>query len=237
MISNDLDWLLNSTEYEINKGSIPLLDNENEHTLLGGSSFVRVTRKTDLPYYVEKSKYSIFSDKVDLLPGSIIVVDLAFLFEHTGIYVGNDKVVELHGDGSINLISINNFIKGGYKILGKSLSLRTGVNIYTASFMGKPIASQNVIDRAMELVNLNIDIQYHIFKNNCHMFSGYCFTGKNFQKNTDCSLFTGLTKKIIDSTIPISTQSTWLGSLFNNKYPGSNYSKHDLTGFSWSLAK
>ncbi|SUC35063.1 Uncharacterised protein [Providencia rustigianii] len=197
MADKDLDWLLKSSESDINKGSISLTPNEIKSPSLAMSNPLGYSR-IQLPYYKEKATYSLLSgliNQVDLLPGAIIVTDLLFVAEHTGVYVGDGNVVELYGDGSINLISINDFLNGGYK--NNDISPRTGINIYTATYDGKCIASKKVAERALDLKNefTGKKIDYYLFKNNCHMLSGYCFFGEGFQKNTDCALFQGLTKK------------------------------------------
>lgn len=235
MVDRDLDWLLKSSESDINKGSIPLTPNEAKLSSLTMSNPLG-NNKIQLPYYAEKATYSLLSglkNQVNLVPGTIIVTDLLFVAEHTGVYVGDGSVVELYGDGSINLISIKDFLNGGYK--NNDISPRTGINIYAATYSGKCIASKRVAERALNLKNkfTGKKIDYHLFKNNCHMFSGYCFFGEGFQKNTDCALFKGLTKKIIDSTIPrTDKKASFWRELF--KYEeDSPYSRNDLNKFSW----
>lgn len=249
MKDSDLDWLLNSSESEINKGSIKLDQNEVGLSQLATSNVVSSKNKQSA-YYEIKAKYSLFSglkNQVDLIPGAIVVTDLLFKFEHTGVYVGNGNIVELHGDGSINLISIDDFINGGYK--SNDTSFRTGINIYTATYDGKCIASEEVASRALNIKDrlTGKKIPYHMLKNNCHMFSGYCFYGKNFQKNTDCALFSGLTKKIINCTlIPEVDEkvsfwnfsSIWdLLPTWDPPFEDYKYSSKELNRFCWTQVK
>lgn len=253
MTISDIDWLLNSSVEEINSGSISLpLVEENNTSIVSLSTSFAVKNPTSVedPYYIKRSKfsslYSIFDEPIILKPGSVIVVSLAFFIEHSGIYIGNDQVVELYGDGSINLISLKEFLYGGYK---GDFSPRTGINVFAASYQNEVIYSEEIALRAKELIGKTIP--YNIFKNNCHMFSGYCFTGKNFQKNTDCKYFYGLTKKIMDSTIkekekvltsPLDKNIDvwksgfdWLFKEYN--YLNGGFSKNDINDFSWKIVK
>lgn len=198
-VDADLNWLRNSKAYDVNRGAIHLdVSNSKSDTGFKSAQFATSSPSyRQRPYYVEYAKLpftsGIFDDLVDLVPGCIVAVRLGAFLEHTGVYVGNNKVVELYGDGSINLISTEDFISGSYK---KGFPVRTAVDLYTACFNDKPVASEVVALRALKLVNSRLP--YHILKNNCHMLSGFCFSGRNFQENTDCKFFRGLTKKIID---------------------------------------
>lgn len=42
-----------------------------------------------------------FQGKVTPLPGSVIICDLMDVVEHSGIYIGNNKIVHLSGSGRI----------------------------------------------------------------------------------------------------------------------------------------
>ena len=44
--------------------------------------------------------------------GSVVKTRLMGGFDHTGIYLGKDKIVELCGDGDIRIVSHKKFIKG-----------------------------------------------------------------------------------------------------------------------------
>lgn len=237
--NNDLDWLLNSSSEEINRGSISLMDT----SMASGnftSGFVN-PNKYKLPYYIEASEYSsigsIFCDPVSLEPGSIVVVSLGTFLDHTGIYVGNNEVIELFGNGHIRSISFDHFLFGGEK--EGDFSPRTGLDVFTATYKDKVIHSEDIKNRAIQLKNKKI--KYDILKNNCHMMSGYCFSGRDFQKNTDCKFFSGLTKKIMDTVCDknetenenTSILSMFLGDIYHSN--SSNTSKK--TYFSWKKAK
>ncbi|WPA93291.1 hypothetical protein QS795_005845 [Providencia zhijiangensis] len=202
-------------------------------------------------YYDDKSRLSFtrnfLKDEVDLVPGCPVVVKLALIVEHSGIYVGDDKVIELYGDGTINLVSTKKFLFGAYK---QDIPLRTGINIYTPCFDGEVIYFKDAVSRALEIHNQTIE--YHIRKNNCHMMTGYCLDGINFQKNTDCNTFASLTKKIMDlklSTINASKKSGFWHKLSNSineirtsqfpkdVYYCGDFALNDINRFSWQPAK
>lgn len=236
--NNDLNWLLNSSSEEINRGSISLM---NESMASGNSiSSVFNSNVYESPYYVTASKYSsissIFCDPVSLEPGSIVVVSLGVFLDHTGIYIGNNEVIELFGNGHIRSISFDHFLSGGEK--KGDLSPRTGLNVFTATYQNKVIHSEDIKNRAMQLKNKKIE--YSIFKNNCHMMSGYCFQGRGFQKNTDCKSFTGLTKKIIDTVCGENKNTEFLsnfpGKIFHPNIPKKINFPWTKTDFSWKKA-
>lgn len=246
MFSDDANWLLNSSVEDINKDSISLSSSSlNKVSILSDSSFVANKSLPRPAYYIRRSEFSsfsvstIFGSPASLMPGSIVVVGLGFFLEHTGVYIGNNQVVELYGDGSINLISLREFLMGGYK---SDISPRTGLGVFTACYKGKVIASEKVAFRAKELIGKRIE--YHILKNNCHMFAGYCFSGKDFQKNTDCTFFRGLTKKIIDSTLVRKLEGKsvldifrFMGGLDESCSSNGGFSESDLNEFSWKFVE
>ncbi len=109
-----------------------------------------------------------YVDKALLSAGSIIYCDLLRgLFKHSGVYVGDGKVVELVPGGVIRLVSIDDFSKIG--------RCRTGGYIFVACFGGTPISSDVFANRAYGyLGNKN---GYNIFNENCHIFTANCITG------------------------------------------------------------
>jgi len=113
--------------------------------------------------------------------GSVVKVALSLpLADHSGIYIGDDKIVELaniNGTATIRIVSSEHFKEGDDKIS------RIGSSIYVAckkNRNGKCIAmgSQDIADRAKAAVGETS--QYSLFFNNCHMFTEYCITGKKY---------------------------------------------------------
>jgi hypothetical protein len=138
---------------------------------------------------------SFFKDDVRLVPGAIVAVSLAFVLEHTGIYIGEGEFIELYGDGSINKVNKKEFIEGAYR--NNDFPLRTGMNVYVATLSGEPIVVRQAKERAMKLYDEVKQIPYSVLANNCHMFTGFCVFGKDFQQNYGCRFFTNLTTNLI----------------------------------------
>ena len=206
-IDNDINWLMNNVNGS-NSSSIDLKSPKKNSTdfLTASSLFVPprvyvpeislLTQKAELNF----SKNIIFNTPVNLEVGSIIAVKLGLIFEHTGIYIGDGQVIELYGDGSINQITLKQFMFGAYKDNPSLLDIvaRTGLNIYTACHKGNILSDHTAAERATLLKARYQKIDYHILNNNCHMFSGFCLFGQKFQENHGCRFFTNLTQNIVD---------------------------------------
>ena len=206
-IDNDINWLMNNVNGS-NSSSIDLKSPKKNSTdfLTASSLFVPprvyvpeislLTQKAELNF----SKNIIFNTPVNLEVGSIIAVKLGLILEHTGIYIGNGQVIELYGDGSINQITLKQFMFGAYKDNPSLLDIvaRTGLNIYTACHKGNILSDHTAAERATLLKARYQKIDYHILNNNCHMFSGFCLFGQKFQENCGCRFFTNLTQSIVE---------------------------------------
>ena len=206
-IDNDINWLMNNVNGS-NSSSIDLKSPKKNSTdfLTASSLFVPprvyvpeislLTQKAELNF----SKNIIFNTPVNLEVGSIIAVKLGLVFEHTGIYIGDGQVIELYGDGSINQITLKQFMFGAYKDNPSLLDIfaRTGLNIYTACHKGNILSDHTAAERAILLKSRYKKIDYHILNNNCHMFSGFCLFGQKFQENCGCRFFTNLTQSIVE---------------------------------------
>ena len=122
---------------------------------------------------------NVFYDKVEPCVGSVVKVDLVGgLAVHSGIYVGDGKIVEvtnIDGAAAVRRVSTTEFINGpgGF--------FRTGVYIYVACKKARngtcvPMGAQGIADRA----NAAVDhvSTYDLVTNNCHLFTEYCVTGE-----------------------------------------------------------
>lgn len=123
---------------------------------------------------------NVFFDRVRPLPGSILKVDLGLnpvdSMCHTGIYVGDDRIVEMTNDdgiGTIQVVTPDHFLN--YSLW------RTGVYIYVACGRkrGKyyPLADPLVAERALKAVGRRTN--YNLLLDNCHLFAEHCITGRN----------------------------------------------------------
>src|SRR5690606_3610043 len=121
----------------------------------------------------------IFRDPVTPIRGSILYTDLAFGFaEHSGIYIGNNRIIELNKHGDIAEVSPEEFISGG-----------TGLNIYV-SCKGEQAVGSEIAACNAEFY-LGGRRNYSFLMDNCHQFVASCFTA-----NTDnaCNFLTLLKK-------------------------------------------
>jgi len=138
---------------------------------------------------------NVFCDIVKPQIGSIVKVDLvgsSYLSEdvcHTGVYIGNDEIVELtqndNGDAEIRTVSAEEFIEGDAPLP------RTGCFIYVACSKRKngdcyALGGQKIADRAKEAAGLEWQGKYSLSDNNCHIFCQYCITGR--KKGASCLL-------------------------------------------------
>lgn len=104
-------------------------------------------------------------DKVVPKKGSVLYCDLAFgTASHSGIYVGNNRIVQLSGSGRIEKVSPKKFIDGG-----------TAVSIYVSCREDEAVGSAQVAKRARSLVGSRR--AYNVVMDNCHQFSAGCLTG------------------------------------------------------------
>lgn len=137
---------------------------------------------------------TIFYDHLQPKVGSILYVKLIGLPnsfigtpEHTGVYIGNNNIVEVHGSGEIKCVTIQEFL--GYDSL-----VRMGIYAYILTDEnGMVLADPEIAARAK--ARIGEKIKYNLLDNNCHMFTSYCITGDIH--NTD-STFLELTWAVKD---------------------------------------
>ena len=111
------------------------------------------------------------SMRVKPILGSIVYCNLLLTTEHSGIYIGNNKIVHLNRHGSIEIVSPQEFISG------------TPANaIYVSCNNGKPVGSELVAERARNFVGFRRD--YNVLFDNCHQFSASCLTGDSDNRLT-----------------------------------------------------
>ena len=109
----------------------------------------------------------LFSTESQISPqiGSIVCCHVYGVIEHTGIWLENDIIAELHGSGLIRAVSVRRFLAG-----------RSGENIYIASNTAhEALANTQAVSRATKCLFSYRD--YDLFNNNCHRFVWYCLTG------------------------------------------------------------
>lgn len=124
---------------------------------------------------VDCVKNSPLCDIVKPKIGSVVKTNLEYGVEHSGIYVGKNKIIELNGDGDIREVSYDYFMRGD------SDSFRCGQYIYVACYQDDngtclPLASPDIAKRARKSLGRTRD--YNLFLENCHKFTEYCINGK-----------------------------------------------------------
>ncbi|MCG3884280.1 hypothetical protein I3271_06230 [Photobacterium leiognathi] len=123
--------------------------------LLGGSII-----KSMVSHFTDKFGYTVNEPKI----GSILYTGLlADFMEHTGIYIGDGKIIELNNKGHISVVTPSEFVNGG-----------TGINIYVSAQNGYPVGSSLIAERAIKYEKEVSVKNYHLLFDNCHMFTSAC---------------------------------------------------------------
>ena len=103
--------------------------------------------------------------------GTPVYCTLAGVVSHSGIAMG-DKIIHLDGSGNVIRTSPQEFID---RLDGKN----PAVNIYYAAYgPNRPVEIHFAATRAFFAEGKKI--KYNVFKNNCHGFTIWCFTGKYY---------------------------------------------------------
>jgi hypothetical protein len=123
----------------------------------------------------------LLKDKVKPKTGSIVYCFLGAGFaEHSGVYIGNDEIVHLNGDGEIEAVSPAEFV-------ARMEGLNPALFIYAAAKEGKAVGSGQIAERAKAMIGSWRD--YHLLSDNCHQFTCGCISG-DFENS--CSMFPAL---------------------------------------------
>jgi hypothetical protein len=95
--------------------------------------------------------------------GAIVCCGIGGILDHTGIWVDDDTIVEMDGQGLIKPISSRRFT-----------AERSGSNIFIAcDSKAKPLTSKAAAQRAIAQIFLSQ--HYDMINNNCHQFLWQCF--------------------------------------------------------------
>lgn len=129
-------------------------------------------------------------DTVTPVQGSVVCCDLALVFEHSGIYIGNNKIVHLDGSGIIESVSPRQFME-------RLDGLNFAISIYVSSNNGCSIGSAKVAERAKSMIGRSRD--YNFILDNCHQFTAGCLTGDFENSNNFLWLLKDEALKYIDA--------------------------------------
>lgn len=100
------------------------------------------------------------------LDSCVVFCELSSIIEHSGIYIGDNQIVELNGDGDIRIVSIEEFLTLS--------SYRTGRKLYTFVEQDKYSVVSNSIFRKRSLEWVGVQKDYNILFDNCHQFTTGC---------------------------------------------------------------
>ena len=102
------------------------------------------------------------------IAGTPVYCKLALVVEHTGIYVGNGKIVHLNGDGNIEAV-------GPKEFCARLDGLNPTRTIYFAESRGKALGNTAIANRAKK--KLDSTRNYNMLFDNCHQFTAGCISG------------------------------------------------------------
>ncbi|WP_206486399.1 hypothetical protein [Thalassotalea sp. G2M2-11] len=130
--------------------------------------FYRAQTLTDLqrhesPVAIYPSDFMSTEQKVKPKVGAVVCCGIGGVLEHTGIWVDDNTIVELDGNGMIKPISVQRFTKE-----------RSGKYVFIAcDSHGIPLACEEAATRALAQIFQVRD--YHLIEYNCHQFIWQCF--------------------------------------------------------------
>ena len=110
-------------------------------------------------------------------PGTPLLVSLALAFEHTGIYLGGNRVAELGGNGDVQAVSLTQFVNGSSDGVW---TVRNGTRIFAAcdAWSRRPLASAQTLATARAAVEDGASPSgYDFAQTNCHLFTAGCVCG------------------------------------------------------------
>lgn len=113
---------------------------------------------------------NVVRDKVTPCPGSVVYCGLLNNnVEHSGIYVGPDRIVHLDGSGRIEVVDPEGFLR---RLNGWNMAL----TIYVSSRNGRAVGDEEVGRRAVSMIGQSR--KYSVIMDNCHQFTAGCLTGE-----------------------------------------------------------
>ncbi len=104
-----------------------------------------------------------------MIIGAIVYINLGIggmeFAEHSAIYLGNNRFVELHGSGEVRIVD-------SWTLLNSSKQ-RVGEKIFIATDgFGFPLQNKEIALRSLKEVGKKLE--YHLLENNCHEFVAGC---------------------------------------------------------------
>ena len=141
------DLVYNAEEFvnEPKEGIVNILEDMREKVVTGGTPFKTpasiIAGHIGNPLHGPASELigTFLKKKVMPEPGCIVICKIAGGFaEHSGVYIGDDTIVELNGSGDIQEVSFHEFLNDGLT--------RTGIKIYVACDSSNNVLSDSLIE-------------------------------------------------------------------------------------------
>lgn len=123
---------------------------------------------------VGKYPSEMFNQDIVVKPeiGAIVCCTIAGVLDHTGIWIGDNTIVELHGDGLIKAVSSERFLDN-----------RSGSKIFIAcDSAARPIIDELAAQRAISMIYQYRE--YDLITNNCNRFVWHCVSGTDEKLTT-----------------------------------------------------
>ena len=125
--------------------------------------------------------------------GSVLYCDLTGSFlEHSGIYVGDNRIVHLNGKGEIEAVSPAEFLS--------PFALQ---DIYVSCMENSAVDSERVANHALSMIGKKRN--YNFVMNNCHQFTTGCLT-EDFENSSNLLTFLKMQAK---DTLGADTWHLW----------------------------
>ena len=135
-----------------------------------GSILLRTVSEKLIGNITKSAVDNVIKKNVHPRIGSIVHCELGLnIADHTGVYIGKNKIVHLDGSGAIESVTPKTFLKrlGGFN---------SAMSIYVSCDEdGDPVGSDTIAKRAKKMVGKNRD--YNLILDNCHQFTSGCITG------------------------------------------------------------
>ena len=152
----------------------------------GGGSRTPTLLGTPLGNLAESFIDNVIRDKVSSPAiGSVVYCDLVLGYaEHSGIYIGNNHIVHLNGDGTIERVTTKQF-------MNRLDGFGSAISMYVSCNDGLPVGLPEAAKRAKSMIGQSRE--YNLIFDNCHQFTAGCLSG-NFENN--CNFLVSLKKEV-----------------------------------------
>lgn len=138
------------------------------------------------------------NNKVIPVRGSILYCSLGLGYaEHSGIYIGGGKIVELNGNGKIIAVNAKQFT-------GNITTVDNTIYVSSAADGSQAIGKNKVADMAQQM--LSTTRSYNLLMDNCHQFTAGCVLG-NFENPNN---FLWLLKEVVEKEMNDGKPVQWV---------------------------